>query len=110
MAYFGLQKPAFRSIDEATDTDVRTPEVPPEPLLNPDEQHSYRAICGQLNWLATQSRPDIAYDVCKLSTKLNEARMLDVLEANKTLKKIKANVVDLKFKKLKPPLKIDCLL
>ena len=36
--------------------------------LNADENHFYRSLVGQLNWLATQSRPDIAFDVCRMSS------------------------------------------
>ena len=42
--------------------------------LSREEQRLYRGICGQLNWIATQSRPEVAFDVCLLSTKLNEAK------------------------------------
>ena len=37
-----------------------------ESLLNEEERCSLRSLIGQLNWLSTQSRPDIAYDVSKL--------------------------------------------
>ena len=42
-------------------------------VLSTSQQSELRAMCGQLNWIATQSRPDISYDVCQLSTKLNSA-------------------------------------
>ena len=70
--------------------------------LSREEQYNYRAICGQLNWIASQSRPDISYDVCQLSTKLNSANVRDLLHANKTLKKTK-NPAALKFRKLQAP-------
>ena len=86
---------------------------PAELLLNKDkdrklsteEQHNYRAICGQLNWVSSQSRPDIAFEVCQLSTKLNSACVKDILQANKVLKKIQNEVV-LKFVKLQYPIHI----
>ena len=31
--------------------------------LNSEEQTAYRSLVGQLNWLAQQTRSDIAYDV-----------------------------------------------
>ena len=36
-------------------------------VLNQDEQYQYRKVVGQLNWLSSQSRPDLSYDVCQLS-------------------------------------------
>ena len=77
-----------------------------ERTLNENEQYLYRAICGQLNWIATQSRPDISYDVCVLSTKLNSAKVSDMLYANKVLKKVKAEDIKLMFPKLQFPLKL----
>ena len=74
--------------------------------LNEEEKHLYRSIVGQLNWLATQSRPDIAFNVCKLSAKLNQPIVQDVLDANKTLKKVNSVKVQLHYKKLKPPLQL----
>jgi hypothetical protein len=72
-------------------------------LLSGEEQYHFRAICGQLNWIASQSRPDIAFDVCQLSTKLNSATIRDLIHANKVLKKVK-NPAVLKFGKLHPPI------
>ena len=74
--------------------------------MNEEEKHLYRSIVGQLNWLATQSRPDIAFNVCKLSAKLNQPIVQDVLDANKTLKKVNSVKVQLHYKKLKPPLQL----
>ncbi|CAL4089682.1 unnamed protein product, partial [Meganyctiphanes norvegica] len=35
--------------------------------LSESEKTAYRALVGQLNWMATHTRPDIAYDTCELS-------------------------------------------
>ena len=51
-------------------------------VLNEDEQALFRKVCGQLNWISTQSRPNIAFDVCQLSTRLNTATVQDILQAN----------------------------
>jgi hypothetical protein len=74
--------------------------------LNAEEKYLYRSLVGQLNWLATQSRPDIAFNVCRLSAKLSEPTGQDVLDANKTLKKANSNKIHLRYKKLKPPLQL----
>ena len=38
--------------------------------LKNDEIRSLRALTSQLNWVATQLRPDVSYDVLDLSMKL----------------------------------------
>ena len=74
--------------------------------MNPEEQSAYRAICGQLNWICTQSRPDISYYVCQLSTKLNDATVNDILLANKVVKKVKRENICLKFNRLTGPMRL----
>ena len=62
--------------------------------------HDYRALVGQLNWLSTQTRPDVSFDVCELSTVLNAATVDDVLRVNKVVKKVKQRRVTLQFQPL----------
>ena len=68
--------------------------------LGQGELQSYRALVGQLNWLGTQTRPDVAFDVCELSTVLNVATVDDVLRANKVVKKVKQRRVTLQYRSL----------
>ena len=70
-------------------------------LLTDNEKIPLRSAIGQLSWLANQTRPDIAYDVCQLSVRYNSATVSDILNANKTIKKVKNNDLELKFPKLK---------
>ena len=60
----------------------------------------YLSLVGQLNWLGTQTRPDISFDVCELSTVLNAATVDDVLRVNKVVKKVKRRRVTLQFQPL----------
>ena len=55
--------------------------------LQKEEMAEYRSLIGQLNWLGTQTRPDIAFDVCDLSANLKLHSVEDVLKANRTIKK-----------------------
>ena len=50
-------------------------------LANKKEQTEFRALCGQLNWVASQTRPDVAFDVCELSTKLGKVTYDDIHKA-----------------------------
>jgi hypothetical protein len=78
--------------------------------LEKGESDEFRSLLGQLNWLATQTRPDVAFDVCELSTSLSGATVEEVLRANKVLKRIKQHPVMLHFCGLEEPeqLCIEC--
>ena len=72
--------------------------------LNPDEQREYRGLCGQLNWVASQTRPDLSFEVCRLSTSLNGATVDDMIQANKTARKCRQRSVSIRFPQLQKPL------
>ena len=68
--------------------------------LTDSETREYRALVGQLNWNATQIRPDIAFDVCALSSACNKATVGDVCLMNKVVSRVHSNCVRLYFHKL----------
>jgi hypothetical protein len=68
--------------------------------LRPNEKDEFRALIGQLNWVSTQTRPDIAFEVCQLSSILESPKVDDLLRANKVVKKIKSEDVSLSYRKL----------
>ena len=57
--------------------------------LVPSEKRQYRGLIGQLNWVSGMSRPDIAFEVCQLSTSLSSPKIKDVLRANKVVRYLK---------------------
>ena len=65
--------------------------------LSEKEKGEYRAILGQLNWIATQTRPDIAFDVCELSVGYNNATVADILQLNKVIRRVTSDNVRLHF-------------
>ena len=65
--------------------------------LNEDEMHQYRSVVGQLNWVGTQTRPDISFDVCALSMQFGKGTIGDLMEANKVVKRVKTDQVSLFF-------------
>ena len=46
-----------------------------------------RSLVGKLNWLSCISRPDISFDTCNISTKVNNMKIRDVIELNKVVKR-----------------------
>ena len=55
--------------------------------LNKDEYAQYREMVGRISWLATTSRPDLAFDSVYLSTKFNCCKAEDYNIALKVVKK-----------------------
>ena len=68
--------------------------------LSTDEKDSLRSAIGQLSWVGNQTRPDIASNVCQLSSNLKNACKSDVTFANKTIRKVRVDKLSLKFPKL----------
>ena len=67
---------------------------------NESESTSYRQLVGKLNWVANQSRPDICFDVCQLSSTMKGPIVSDLIKANKVLRKIKDSPLVITFPNL----------
>ena len=84
--------------------DLSTTETPVDQdksdVLDSQEKRELKAIAGQINWIATQTRPDLAYDACEISTSVKSATVEDVMQANKVVRKAKSNTVRLRFRDL----------
>lgn len=55
------------------------------------EFDQYKSACGKLQWLSTQSRPDISFDVCQLNNHLSDPNIQDLNALNKLIKRLKDN-------------------
>ena len=69
--------------------------------LSETEKDSYRMFVGQLNWVSTNTRPDIAYDVCELSSAFKHATVRDISKMNKLVERLQKDALWLHFPRLK---------
>ncbi|XP_053390666.1 uncharacterized protein LOC128553510 [Mercenaria mercenaria] len=60
-----------------------------EDILTAEEQSIYRQIIGQINWAVQGTRPDMAFELIDLSTKLKQATVGDLLRAVKVVNRLK---------------------
>ena len=65
--------------------------------LSRRELAAFRTLVGQLSWVSTHSRPDIAFEVCLLGTGFQNATVSDALSLNHLVKRIQTSNVNLYF-------------
>ena len=65
--------------------------------LSTNEKSQMRQISGQLNWITTQSRPDLSYDNCIIANSVKSACVKDAIKANKTIRKARQNDVHIRY-------------
>ena len=54
-------------------------------MLTDIETKKYRTLIGQLSWISCQTRPDLPFNLCELSSVANKAKVSDMIKANKVL-------------------------
>ena len=59
--------------------------------LNKNELKQFGSVIGQLGWAAGQTRPDVVFDCCELSSSVKNATIEDLLRANKVLSVLEPN-------------------
>ena len=68
--------------------------------LNEKEKKAYRALVGQLNWVATHTRPDVAFETCILSISFYESTIADLIRLNKLVERVRRENMNLFFPRL----------
>ena len=58
-------------------------------LLTLEEQTAYRQLIGQINWVVQGSRPDLAFELIDLSTKLKQGNISDLSRAIRAVNRLK---------------------
>ena len=66
-------------------------------VMSAQEKQSYRSKIGQILWT---SRPDVVFDACQHASKIKYIKVEHLMEANKVIRRIKSEQVDLKFHNL----------
>ena len=74
--------------------------------LDKEEIRLLRRLTGQINWAATQSRPDISFTVVELSSKIKTAQLEDLKKANKAIARMAATPNKLLFPRIGGSLRI----
>ena len=73
---------ANKTIDPKQALDKQSP-------LTADEQTEYRQLIGQMNWAVQGTRPDMAFELIDLSTKLKQGNVSDMARAIKVINRLK---------------------
>ena len=68
--------------------------------LMDNEKGEYRSLVGQLSWVATKKRPDIAIEVCEIIGVYNSATVGDFISLNKTVNHLISDCMKLRFPQL----------
>ena len=78
--------------------------------LGSEESEEFQALVGQLIWVAFQMRQGVGFDVCQLSARTRWAKVKDILEASKFIKRLHSLTYSLFYSMLrdKEDLVIEC--
>ena len=68
--------------------------------LNHQEITKLKSAAGQLNWLATQTRPDLSYCALELNMSKNHPTVENLVSANKAIRQAKNNNSEIHFPNL----------
>ena len=71
--------------------------------LTEEEKKKLRSVCGQVLWVTSQTRPDSAFNGCIISNYGNDPKVKCLLEANKTVKKLKSDQLKIVYPNLGEP-------
>ena len=69
----------------------------PNANLNDVELHDLKRLAGQMNWVSTQTRPDLSYEVCVMCNTGKAPTIKLIKDANRALKKLKNTSLELTF-------------
>ncbi|GAB1599998.1 hypothetical protein Ahia01_000277300 [Argonauta hians] len=71
--------------------------------LSQEEKTDLKRLTGQMMWVSTQTRPDVSFDVCRMSNTGKSPKVKLLFEANKSLLKLKSKTGSISFPQLGNP-------
>ena len=89
------QKDYIKSIQSVVLADMRASSD--GAALNQDEILDLKRLAGQMNWVVTQTRPDVSFEVCAMSNTGKAPQIKLIKQANRALRKMKNNDLTLHF-------------
>ena len=72
----------------------------PNSKASPSEVTDFRSVLGAVQWLSTQSRPDVSFMVNQLQKRVNDLRIRDLEIANQVVRIVKKHEVAVTFRNL----------
>ena len=98
MKYLGISiKQNSRGIAQSTDAycsslkEIHDIGIDKNQTLNGQETRQMWFLSGQLNWIVTQSRPDVAYENCIVGNSISKATTRTIIQANKAVRKARTH-------------------
>ena len=58
-----------------------------------DEARQLRGLLAKWNWASIQTRPDIRFGACEVSTSIKDAQIGDLVNANKNIRKLRSKMI-----------------
>ena len=58
-----------------------------------DEARQLRGLLAKSNWASIQTRPDIRFGACEVSTSIKDAQIGDLVNANKNIRKLRSKMI-----------------
>ena len=65
--------------------------------LNDIERKDLQSFVGQIQWISSQTRPDLSFNACEASVEFTNATVNTIHKANKAIRKIKNHEVKLRY-------------
>ena len=104
----GIEISQDQYASEIPEVNVETKDRPNDDKLKPHELRDLRGIIGQVQWVASQTRPDLSFDLLELSVERNKVTLSTLKRAKKVVKRLKLSSSAVKMKVVKKSYRLGC--
>ena len=94
----GIEVSQDQYVEEIQEVVIEKDERASNEKLSSTELRYLRGIIGQVQWVGSQTRPDLSYDALDLSVERNKATLATLKRAQKVVKKLKSSPSSIKIK------------